>query len=148
MLNCKKGISLALKKVYPLAFHRYCCQYITDNIQTKFENACRPLFQACMRAKTKAVFYKALKALFKQNNKASEYIDSIPHKYQAQYAFLYPQYSQDMSNIIELLNRIQLEICNLQPLKLVDTIYTIVMKTFYNRFHRPHQSQILPNAQL
>ena len=36
----EKGIALALKKVYPLAFHAYCYQHITDNVQTKFGNAC------------------------------------------------------------------------------------------------------------
>jgi hypothetical protein len=36
----------------------------------------------------------------------------------------------------------------LQLLKLVDTIYTTVIKTFYNRFYYPYQSQVLPNTQL
>ena len=94
------------------------------------------------------MFCKALKVLFKQNDEAGEYVDSIPHKYWAQYAFLYPRYGQDTSNIIELLNGTWSEIRNLQPLKLVEAIYTIVMKTFHDRFHRPHQSQILPKAQL
>jgi hypothetical protein len=44
MSDREKGISPALEKVYPLAFYGYCCQHIADNIQTKFGNACQPLF--------------------------------------------------------------------------------------------------------
>jgi hypothetical protein len=47
MSDCEKGIATVLEKVYLLAFYRYCCQYIADNIQTKFGNTCRPLFWAC-----------------------------------------------------------------------------------------------------
>jgi hypothetical protein len=36
----------------------------------------------------------------------------------------------------------------LQLLKLVDEIYTAIIKTFHDRFHRQHQSTVLPNAQL
>ena len=93
-------------------------------------------------------FNKALKALYKQDSEAGDYVDGIPHKYWARYAFPYPRYSQDTSNIIESLNGTWSEIRNLQLLKLIDAIYTTVMKTFYDRFHRPHQSQVLPNAQL
>jgi hypothetical protein len=89
-----------------------------------------------------------LKALYKQNNKAGDYVDRILYKYWTQYAFLYPQYSQDTSNIIELLNGTWSDIRNLQPLKLINAIYTTVIKTFYNRFHCLYQSQDLPNAQL
>jgi hypothetical protein len=140
MLDCEKGIALALEEVYPLAFHGYCCQHIADNIQTKFGNACRPLFWACARAKNKVTFYKALKALYKQNDEAGDYVDGIPHKYWAQYAFLYPRYSQDTSNIIESLNGTWLRIRNLQPLKLINAIYTTIITTFHNQFHCPYQS--------
>jgi transposase-like protein len=92
MSDREKGIPLALEKVYPLATHAYCCQHIADNVQTNFGNACRPLFWACARAKTKVQFHKALKALFKQNNEAGEYIDDIPHEYWAWYTFPRPRY--------------------------------------------------------
>ena len=92
MSDREKGIALALEEVYPLAFHGYCCQHIADNIQTKFGNACRPLFWACARAKNKVKFNKALKALYKQDSEAGDYVDGIPHKYWARYAFPYPRY--------------------------------------------------------
>jgi hypothetical protein len=43
----EKGLSPALDKVFPLAFHAYCCQHIADNIQTQFGIKCRSLFWAC-----------------------------------------------------------------------------------------------------
>ncbi len=77
----EKGIVLALEKVYLLAFHAYCCQHIADNVQTKFGNACQPLFQACTRAKSKATFQSALKTLFKQDSEARKYVNAILYKY-------------------------------------------------------------------
>jgi hypothetical protein len=64
------------------------------------------------------------------------------------YANDLPRYGIDTSNIIESLNRTWSEIQNLQPLKLVDEIYTTVMKTFYDRFHRPMKDPILPDSVL
>jgi hypothetical protein len=51
-----------------------------------------------------------------------------------------------MSNIIKLLNRTWSEIHNLYPLKLVDKIYTVVIKTFYDQYHCPIKDPVLPDA--
>lgn len=51
-----------------------------------------------------------------------------------------------MSNIIESFNRTWSEIHNLQLLRLVDKIYTTVIKTFYNRFYCPIKDSILPDT--
>jgi hypothetical protein len=80
-----KGIAPAVAKVFPLGLQAHCCQHIADNIQSKFGNKCRLLFWACARAKYKVDFEKALKALYKQDEKAGKYIDNIPHKLWARY---------------------------------------------------------------
>jgi hypothetical protein len=77
----EKGLSPAIAKIYPSAFHAYCCQYIADNIQTQFGIRCRSLFWAYTRAKTKMVFDKVLAELYKINKKAGKYIDKILYKY-------------------------------------------------------------------
>jgi hypothetical protein len=79
----EKGLSPAIEKVYPIAFHAYCCQHIADNIQTQFGIKCRSPFWAYARAKSKVAFDKALADLYKVNEKAGEYVDRIPHKYWA-----------------------------------------------------------------
>jgi hypothetical protein len=59
-----------------------------------------------------------------------------------------PRFGVDTSNIIESLNGTWSEIRNLQPLKLIDAIYTAVMKTFYDRYHRVMKDLVLPDATL
>jgi hypothetical protein len=53
-----------------------------------------------------------------------------------------------MSNIVESLNRTWSEIYNFYPFKLVDKIYTVVMKTFYDRYYCPIKDPVLPDAVL
>jgi ribonuclease HI len=56
------------------------------------------------------------------------------------------RYGINTSNIIEPLNGTWSEISNLPPLKLIDEIYTVVMKTFYDRYHRTVKDLVLPDA--
>jgi hypothetical protein len=79
------------------------------------------------------LLYILLQALFSNNHS---------------YANDLPRYGVDTSNVIESLNGTWSEIRNLQLLKLDDEIYTTVMKTFYDRFHRPMKDPTLPDAVL
>ena len=72
--------------------------------------------------------------------------NTIVANYVNSYACKLPRFGIDTSNIIESLNGTWSEIRNLQPLKLIDEIYTAVMKTFYDRFHRPMKDPKLLDA--
>jgi Transposase and inactivated derivatives len=52
----EKGISSSLNKVFPTAFQAHCCQHIADNIAVEYGNKCKPLFWACIKAKTKQAY--------------------------------------------------------------------------------------------
>ena len=90
----------------------------------------------------------ALDILRKEHCKAAEYVDAIPYKTQATYAFLQLRYSHLTSNIVESLNSAWGRIRFLQPLKMMDSIQSITMETFYNQRHRVQQSTVLADVPL
>jgi hypothetical protein len=55
-------------------------------------------------------------------------------------AFLYPQFDNNTSNIVEPLNSVWNSLRSLPLLKIVDIIWSISMKTIYDRNHRLRQS--------
>ena len=146
ILDCEKGISLSLSKVFPKAFQAYCCQHIADNVRTKYGNKCRPLFQACARAKTKQAYENALKELWKHKVVAAKYINAILHETQTWYAFLLSRFGYDTSNISELINSAWLDIRSMLALQMLDGIYLKVMKTIYKRSYRNYKSNFIVNV--
>jgi hypothetical protein len=55
---------------------------------------------------------------------------------------------QDTNNIIESLNSIFKDIHSLLLLQIIDTIYTYLIKTFYNRYYSYYWSTRVPNTVL
>ena len=136
----EKGLATALQTVFPNATTAYCCQHIADNIQQRYRVKCRPLFWRCAQAKTEQLFKKALKALKEKNDAVIAYVNSISYKSWTQYAFLYSRFGYNISNIIESLNSVQNLLRSFSPLKIVNAIWSITIKTIYDRHYRPQQS--------
>lgn len=84
----------------------------------------------------------------KENLKAAEYVDTIPHKTWTTYAFPQPRYGHLTSNIVESLNSAWGRIRFFQPLKMMDAIWSTTMETIYNRYRRPQQSTVLADTPL
>jgi transposase-like protein len=101
-----KGIASALSEVFPKCIPAHCCQHIADSVQSRFGVKCRPLFWKCVWAKTKEQFQEALKALKAEKVIAAAYVDNIPYKLWARYAFLASRYGHYTSNIVESLNSV------------------------------------------
>jgi hypothetical protein len=79
MSDREKGLTPAVKQVFPQAKHSFCCQHIADNVAVSFGNKCRLLFWKCARAKTSEAFYKALKVLYKESAGAGQYIEHLDY---------------------------------------------------------------------
>lgn len=144
----EKGLASALETVFPKATPAHCCQHIADNVQQRYGVKCRPLFWKCAWAKTQKLFKEALAVLKTENETAAAYVDSIPHKTWTWYAFPYPRFGHNTSNIVESLNSAWNPIRSLPPLKMMDTIWSTTMKTIHDRYHRPQQSLQLADVPL
>ncbi len=83
MSDRMKGISNVLQEVFLEAVQAMCCNYIANNIQANYRVKCRPLFQACAKAKISSEFKTTLQELLKQSLNASEYVNKILYKSQA-----------------------------------------------------------------
>jgi hypothetical protein len=57
-----------------------------------------------------------------ENSAATAYMDAIPHTTWTYYAFPYPRFGHNTSNIIESLNSVWNPLRSLPPLKMVDAI--------------------------
>lgn len=77
---------------------------------------------------------------------AATYVDQISHKLWAQYAFPYPRYGHNTSNIVESLNSSWGRLRFLPALKMMDSIWSLVMKTFHDRYRRPQKSMVLADT--
>jgi hypothetical protein len=75
-------------------------------------------------------------------------VDAIPYKTWATYAFPQPRYGHLTSNIVESLNSAWGRIRFLQPLKMMDAIWSTTMETIYNRYHRVQQNTVLADVPL
>ena len=116
MSDREKGLPNALKAVFLDASLSYCCQYIADNVQAEYSIKCRPLFQKCIRAKTKEAFETALQDLQSLNVDATDYVTRILYEFWARYIFLSSRSGHDTNNIIESINSAWLDIRQLPPL--------------------------------
>jgi hypothetical protein len=68
---------------------------------------------------------------------ASCYLRDIPFKLWTSCFYPWPRYGHDTSNIAESLNSAWRDIRTLQPLKMMDSIWSYVMKTVHDRRIRP-----------
>ena len=66
-----------------------------------------------------------------------EYLNAIPHKAWATYAFPYPRFGHLTSNLSESINSAWKDLRHFPILKMVDTIWSTMMKTIYKRYHEP-----------
>jgi hypothetical protein len=148
MSDREKGLDLAVEKVFLKAKHSYCCQHIANNIAVSFGNKCKPFFWRCARAKNKTAFDEALKALYEESAAAGRYIENLDHTTWARYAFPFPRYGHDTNNINESTNNAWLEIRRLPVIQMIDAIYTLLMKTIYDRNKEPQESTELANIPL
>jgi cytochrome c553 len=148
MSDREKGLPGVLDEVLPDAVQGYCCQHIADNVQTKFGITYRPLFWTCARAKTKAEFDLAFKAIWDLSVNAATYINTIPHKFWTRYCFPEPRAGVDTNNIIESINSAWADIRRLPPLQMMDAIYTLLMKTVHDRYRRPQRTTTIADAPL
>jgi len=71
-----------------------------------------------------------------------------PHKTWTWYAFPYPRFGHNTSNIVESLNSVWNPLRSLPLLKMVDTTWSIMMKTIYDRYYRPQQGTEIADAPL
>jgi len=75
-------------------------------------------------------------------------VDKIPHETWATYAFPQPRFGHLASNCVESLNSAWGRIRFLQPLKMVDAIWSTTMKTIHDRYHRQQQSTLIADVPL
>ena len=136
----EKGLSSSVQAVFENITPAHCCQHIADNVQARYRVKCRPLFWRCAWAKTYHLFKEALAVLQTENSAAAAYVDAIPHITWAYYAFPYPRYGHNTSNIVESLNSVWNPLRSLPPLKMVDAIWSATIKTIYDRNRRTQQS--------
>jgi hypothetical protein len=80
-------------------------------------------------------FEDALKALKVEDVHARNYVNAIDYTLWATYAFSYARYRHDTNNITELVNFQWADIRKLPPIQMMDAIYTVLMKTVYERHH-------------
>ena len=81
----------------------------------------------------------------KESALAFEYLNAIPHKTWATYAFPYPRFGHLTSNLSESINSAWKDLRHFPILKMVDTIWSTMMKTIYKRYHEPQKNNILCN---
>jgi hypothetical protein len=81
--------------------------------------------------------------LKKESVAAFNYLDLIPHKTWATYAFPFSRFGHLTSNISESVNNMWKEIRYLPILKMVDTIWSTMMKTIYKRYNEIQKNSIL-----
>ena len=141
-----KGLITTIESYFPKVYPAYYCQHITDNIQSRYRAKCRPLFWKYTQAKTTAEFQVALEELKIENKEAAKYINNIRHALWARYAFPGFRFSHFTSNIVELLNSAQDRLRFLPVLKMLDSIWSTVMKQFYERQYRTQASIDLMNT--
>jgi hypothetical protein len=77
------------------------------------------------------------------NTFAALYIDAIQHETWATYAFPWPRFGHLTNNISESVNKAWYDIRFLQPLRMIDTIWSTVMKTIYSRYHAKQKNSVL-----
>ena len=73
------------------------------------------------------------------NREASYYLRNIPFRFWTSCYYPWPRYGHDTSNIAESLNSSWRSIRTLQPLKMMDAIWSYVMKTVHDRRIRPQK---------
>ena len=81
--NQEKGIVNIVPTIFNQAIYLYCCQYIIDNLQQRYSNKVRLLFQKAYRAKTRELFYKKIEELKAQSVLVFDYLYNIKKKTQA-----------------------------------------------------------------
>ncbi|KFX86427.1 hypothetical protein V490_09082, partial [Pseudogymnoascus sp. VKM F-3557] len=77
------------------------------------------------------------------NYEATKYLYDIPLQLWTAYFYPWPRYGHDTSNIAESLNSSWRDIRTLQPLKMMDAIWSTVMKTVHDRKIRPQKGFLI-----
>jgi hypothetical protein len=80
------------------------------------------------------------------NREASRYLRDIPFKLWTSCYYPWPRYGHDTSNITESLNSSWRDIRTLQPLKMVDAIWSSTMKTVHDRKIRPQKGTAIADT--
>ena len=143
----EKGIFEGLNTAFPNSYQAMCCQYLADNVQLRYGIIARGQFWKMARARTEPCYKAALNELQALSPTAVEYLSTIDVKRWARYAFPYPRYGHDTSNISESLNSVLRPIRLLPPIHMIDAIWTYIMETRHERRHRP-QRGVLANTPL
>jgi hypothetical protein len=139
----EKGLTKAVSQVLLNAKHSYCCQHISSNIQSRFGITCRKLFWNTAYVTTKAEFDIAMDSILKDSRPVAAYLHSI--ETWATYVFPLLRYGHITSNIVESLNGTWKHLRHLPPLRLLDSIWSSIMKTFCKRHKRAQKSPDLTN---
>ena len=69
----------AILKVFSLAYHSHCSQYLADNVQKNFRIVCRNLFWKAANAYTKYAFTNAIAKIKSERKDTYKYLNKIPH---------------------------------------------------------------------
>lgn len=77
MSDRQKGLRKALKEIFPMASHAYCCQHIAANVQSRYGIAAREAFWAIAYARTEVEFENALAELRTISHHAAVYIRKL-----------------------------------------------------------------------
>lgn len=73
---------------------------------------------------------------------AVDYLEEIPLEHWARWAFPYPRFSHDTSNIAESLNVAIFDQRDLPPIQIVGKLWTYIMELRYERQHRKQRGLI------
>jgi hypothetical protein len=74
MSDRQKGLRKALKTIFPMASHAYCCQHIAANIQSRYGIAAREAFWPVAYAQSEAEFEEKLLNLRSISHHAAVYV--------------------------------------------------------------------------
>jgi hypothetical protein len=74
---------------------------------------------------------------------AAECVNTISHNTWATYAFVHSRFGHLTSNLSESINMAWGDLRHYSILKLLDTIWTRMMQTFYQRYNSPQKKSVL-----
>lgn len=98
------------------------------------------MFWAAARAKTESAFRNVLEKIGEKKEECAEYLRAIPPDRWAAWAFPYPRYGHDTSNIIESVNAQWLPARDLPAFRLLVDIWTTMMTKIWTRKSRQHHN--------
>lgn len=131
----QKGLSRALKRLFPNAYIYFCVHHLLQNVETDYGVPQRQAFKKMVYAKTQEAYQEAL-----DNIKATEgweafsdWAQALPPDQYSLYVVDAPRYGQFTSNLVESINSHWLDNRELPILHALLAIWHYVMNLFDRR---------------